>query len=172
MSTRRRLLVNEPMIGYAVPGRSAAQALTAGEIDALAISGAVDCGLGRQCEQDPLMHSIADYMALIETVYNGSGRRLLEVDVSRISNACATIAVGMSTMESGGCRAFIRQAQCCPDSGKSLGHYRWISIRSMSRSGFYAQSGSRSGERDALESSRLVVRGEPVTTVLALAKGF
>src|SRR5712671_1458218 len=66
---RRRLLVNEPMIGYAVPGGSAAQTLTAGEIDALESVGLSTAAWSGSAKQDPLMHSIADYMALIETSF-------------------------------------------------------------------------------------------------------
>jgi len=55
---------------------------------------------------------------------------------------------------------FSSNAAGAADFGKSLGHYRWISIRSMSRVVSIAQSGSRSGgTRCTLESSRLLLRG-------------
>src|SRR5260370_21682713 len=66
---RRRLLVNEPMIGYAVPGGSAAQALTAGKIDALESVGLSTAAWSGSAKQNPLMHSISYYMALIETSF-------------------------------------------------------------------------------------------------------
>jgi hypothetical protein len=82
---RRRLLVNEPMLGYAVPGGSAARALSAGEIDALESVGLSTAAWAGGAKRDPLMHSIADYMALIETSLTTSqAAHHLKVDVSRI----------------------------------------------------------------------------------------
>ncbi len=82
---RRRLLVNEPMIGYAWQGRSAAQTLTEGEIDALESVGLSTAAWVEGPKQDPLMHSIADYMALLETSFTTSqAAEYLKVDISRI----------------------------------------------------------------------------------------
>jgi hypothetical protein len=82
---RRRLLVNEPMIGYAVQGSAAAQVLTVGEIDALESVGLSTAAWVGSPKQDPLMHSIADYMALLETSFTTSqAADYLKVDVSRI----------------------------------------------------------------------------------------
>jgi hypothetical protein len=82
---RRRLLVNEPMIGYALQGGSAAQTLTAGEIDALEAVGLSTAAWVGSREQDPLMHSVADYMALLETsITTSQAAEYLKVDISRI----------------------------------------------------------------------------------------
>src|ERR1700730_4181512 len=73
------------MIGYAAPGNSAAQTLTAGEIDALESVGLSTAPWAGGAKQDPLMHSIADYMALIETsLTTTQAANYLKVDVSRI----------------------------------------------------------------------------------------
>lgn len=82
---RHQLLANEPMIGQTVPGGSAAQALTAEEIDALESVGLSTMAWTNNANQDPLMHSIADYMALIETsLTTTQAANYLKVDVSRI----------------------------------------------------------------------------------------
>ena len=82
---RRRLLVNEPMIGYAWQGGSAAQSLTAGEIDALESVGLSTAAWTGDPKQDPLMRSIADYMALLQTSFTTSqAAEYLKVDISRI----------------------------------------------------------------------------------------
>jgi len=82
---RRRLLVNEPMLGYARERPAAAQAMTAGEIDALKSVGLSTAAWSGTAKEDPLMHSIADYMALIETSFTTSqAAAYLKLDVSRI----------------------------------------------------------------------------------------
>jgi hypothetical protein len=82
---RRRLLVNEPMLGYARERPAAAQALTAGEIDALKSVGLSTAAWSGTAKEDPLMQSIADYMALIETSFTtAKAAAYLRLDVSRI----------------------------------------------------------------------------------------
>ena len=82
---RRRLLVNEPMLGDAGQGASAAAALTVGEVDALESVGLSSAPWTEKSGLDPLMRSIADYMALLETsLTSGEAARYLKVDVSRI----------------------------------------------------------------------------------------
>jgi hypothetical protein len=82
---RRRLLVNEPMLGEARQGASTAAALTAGEVGALESVGLSTARWAVGSRGDPLMRSIADYMALLETsLTTGEAARYLKVDVSRI----------------------------------------------------------------------------------------
>jgi hypothetical protein len=81
---RRRLLVNEPMRADARPGASAA-ALTVGEVDALESVGLSTAPWDLQPALDPLMRSIADYMALLDTsLTTAEAAQYLKVDVSRI----------------------------------------------------------------------------------------
>ena len=81
---RRRLLVNEPMLGEARHG-AAASALTLGEVDALESVGLSTAPWAGNRKLDPLMHSVADYMALLETsLTTADAARYLKVDVSRI----------------------------------------------------------------------------------------
>jgi hypothetical protein len=82
---RRRLLVNEPMLGEARPGTSTAGALTMGEEEALESVGLSTAKWADDASRDPLMRSIADYMALLETsLSTAEAARYLKVDVSRI----------------------------------------------------------------------------------------
>jgi hypothetical protein len=80
---RRRLLVNEPMLGDARHGTS--DALTVGEVGALESVGLSTAPWAGNHELDPLMRSIADYMALLETsLTTADAARYLKVDVSRV----------------------------------------------------------------------------------------
>lgn len=81
---RRRLLVNEPMRAEA-GGISVAAALTTGEADALESVGLSTARWAGGALHDPLMRSIADYMALLETSFTTTAAaRYLKVGVSRI----------------------------------------------------------------------------------------
>jgi hypothetical protein len=82
---RRRLLLNEPMLGEAARGTSTAAALTAGEAEALQSVGLSMAKWTEEAARDPLMRSIGDYMALLETsLTTAEAARYLKVDVSRI----------------------------------------------------------------------------------------
>jgi hypothetical protein len=82
---RRRLLLNEPMLGEAGRDFSTAAALTAGEADALQSVGLSTAKWSGAAGSDPLMRSIGDYMALLETsLTTAEAARYLKVDVSRI----------------------------------------------------------------------------------------
>jgi hypothetical protein len=80
---RRHLLKNEPLRGES--GESAASTLSVGELHALQAVGLPVSSWKGGAEHDPLMQSIADYMALLETSYSTSqAARYLKVDASRI----------------------------------------------------------------------------------------
>jgi hypothetical protein len=79
---RRRLLQNEPLRGES--GESAVS-LSSGELDALKAVGLSVSPWKAGAKQDPLMQSITDYMALLETSYSTSqAARYLKVDASRV----------------------------------------------------------------------------------------
>ncbi len=81
---RRRLLENEPLRDQG-RGQSVASALTAGEAAAVHAVGLSMAPWSGDAGQDPLMHSIVDYMALLETsLTTAEAADLLKVDVSRI----------------------------------------------------------------------------------------
>ena len=81
---RRRLLENEPLRDQA-SGRSVTSALTAGEAAASHAVGLSTAPWVGEAARDPLMHSITDYMALLDTSLTTSeAAELLKVDVSRI----------------------------------------------------------------------------------------
>jgi hypothetical protein len=73
------------MLGEARHGASAADALTLGEVDALESVGLSTAPWAGNRKLDPLMRSIADYMALLETsLTTADAARYLKVDVSRV----------------------------------------------------------------------------------------
>jgi hypothetical protein len=174
---RRRLLVNEPMIGYAVPGGSAAQALTAGEIDALESVGLSTAAWTGSAKQDPLMHSIADYMALIETSFTTSqAADYLKVDVSRIRQRLRERS--LFGIEYDGERRLPRfqfeRKQVLPGLREVIGalpeHLNPLDVAEWFLS---PNPDLELAEQDAPLSPRgWLLHGEPVTAVVAIAQGF
>jgi hypothetical protein len=82
---RRCLLENEPLRDQSSSSRSVAAALTAGEATALDAVGLSTQSWDGDAEEDPLMHSITEYLALIETSFTlAEVAELLQVDVNRI----------------------------------------------------------------------------------------
>jgi hypothetical protein len=82
---RRRLLENEPLRDHASTTLSVAACLSAGEIAALRLVAVSTEPWTGEPGNDPLMYSITDYMALLETSWTTSeAAELLRVDVSRI----------------------------------------------------------------------------------------
>jgi hypothetical protein len=81
---RRRLLENEPLRDNALP-QSVAASLSAGEAAALTSVGLPMTSWSGEAADDPVMVSITDYMALLDTSLTTSdAAALLQVDVSRI----------------------------------------------------------------------------------------
>ena len=84
VQARRRLLENEPLRDQAVCA-SVAGSLSAGEAAALGRVGLSTAPWAGEAHQDPLIVSITDYMALLDTSLTTSDvAELLKVDVSRI----------------------------------------------------------------------------------------
>jgi hypothetical protein len=82
---RRALLNNEPLLAEARQPGHGVQALSAGEAAALESAGLSTMRFEEGAQRDPLMRSIADYMALLETSYTTSeAAKYLKVDASRI----------------------------------------------------------------------------------------
>jgi hypothetical protein len=174
---RHRLLVNEPMIGYATPGVSAAQALSAGEIAALESVGLSTAAWSGRAKQDPLMHSIADYMALIETSLTTSqAADYLKVDVSRIRQRLRERS--LFGIEYDGERRLPRfqfeRKQVLPGLREVIGalpeHLNPLDVAEWFLS---PNPDLEAAGQDAPLSPRdWLLRGEPVTSVVALAQGF
>jgi hypothetical protein len=81
---RRRLLENEPLRDQAT-AQSTAGSLSAGEVAALEAVKLTTTPWAGEAVEDPLMASITDYMALLETSRTTAEvAELLQVDVSRI----------------------------------------------------------------------------------------
>jgi hypothetical protein len=174
---RRRLLVNEPMIGYGVPRNSAAQALTAGEIDALESVGLSTAAWSGSANQDPLMRSIADYMALIETsLTTGQAAGYLKLDVSRIRQRLRERS--LYGIEYDGERRLPRfqfeRKQVLPGLREVIGalpeHLNPLDVVEWFLS---PNPDLEVARQDAPLSPRdWLLHGEPVTAVVALAQGF
>ena len=82
---RRRLLKNAPLRGESVEGGQSADSLSVGELAALESVGLSTEPFEKLGVQDPLLQSIGDYMALLETSYSTSeAAKYLKVDASRI----------------------------------------------------------------------------------------
>ncbi|MBS0612210.1 MAG: hypothetical protein JSS24_03440 [Proteobacteria bacterium] len=80
---RHRLLANEPLL--AQRSKQAAQALSAGEVRALQAVGLSTMPFAGEKTRDPLLRSIGDYMALLETsLTTAQAAKHLKVDVSRV----------------------------------------------------------------------------------------
>jgi hypothetical protein len=173
---RRRLLVNEPMIGEAVHG-SADQTMTAGELDALESVGLSTAAWAGNTQQDPLMHSVADYMALIETSFTTSqAAGYLKVDVSRIRQRLRERSLFGIEYDGEqrlprfqferkqvlpGLREVIR---ALPEKLNPLDVAEWF---------LSPNPDLELAEHDAPLSPRdWLLHGEPVTAVVALAQGF
>jgi hypothetical protein len=79
---RRHLLKNEPLRGES---GGAAPTLSVGELDALQSVGLSTQPFDEGLSRDPLMRSITDYMALLETSYStAQAAKYLKVDASRV----------------------------------------------------------------------------------------
>ena len=82
---RRQLLVNEPLRARAGDMNSPMNALTEGESLALESVGVSTQRWVGEREHDPLVQSIADYMALLDTsLRTAAAAKYLKVDTSRI----------------------------------------------------------------------------------------
>ena len=82
---RRHLMVNEPLIAEAAQSSHGVAGLSAGELAALKSVGLSAVPWKGGAEHDPLMRSIGDYMALLETSYTTTeAAKYLKVDPSRI----------------------------------------------------------------------------------------
>jgi hypothetical protein len=174
---RHRLLVNEPMIGQTVPGGSAAQALTAGEIDALESVGLSTTAWTNSANQDPLMHSIADYMALIETsLTTTQAASYLKVDVSRIRQRLRERS--LFGIEYDGERRLPRfqfeRKQVLPGLREVIGALpEQLNPLDVAEWFLSPNPDLELAEQDAPLSPRdWLLRGEPVTAVAALAQAF
>ena len=82
---RQSLLKNEPLLAEASGPSHGVQTLSAGEVAALESVGLSTKRWAEAADQDPIIRSIADYMALLETSYTTSeAAKYLRVDASRI----------------------------------------------------------------------------------------
>jgi hypothetical protein len=173
---RRQLLVNEPMSGYALQGGSAAQTLTAGEIDALESVGLSTAAWVGSRKQDPLMHSVADYMALLETSFTTSqAAEYLKVDISRIRQRLRERS--LFGIEYDGERRLPRfqfeRKQVLPGLREVIAALP-AQLNPLDVAVWFLAPNPdlEVQERTALSPRDWLLRGQPVSAVVALAQGF
>src|ERR1700722_7800854 len=170
---RRRLLENEPLRDH--PGQSAAASLSAGEVAALESVGLSMAPWAGEASQDPLVASITDYMALLETsLTTGEVADLLKVDGSRIRQRLRERSLyGIEydgerrlprlQFERGLVLPGLREVLAVlPEALNPLDVAEW----------FLAPNPDLELGEVAVSPREWLLRGEPVSTVVELARGF
>jgi hypothetical protein len=170
---RRRLLENEPLRDH--PGQSVAASLSAGEVAALESVGLSMAPWVGEASQDPLVASITDYMALLETSLTTSEvADLLKVDASRIRQRLRERSLyGIEydgerrlprlQFERGLVLPGLREVLAVlPEALNPLDVAEW----------FLAPNPDLELGGVAVSPREWLLRGEPVTTVVELARGF
>jgi hypothetical protein len=172
---RRRLLENEPLRDHS-GSQSVAASLSAGEAAALKSVGLSAAGWGGEGPDDPIVVSITDYMALLDTSLTTSGAaELLKVDVSRIRQRLREQS--LFGVEYDGERRlprfqFVRHLvlpglrevlAALPEALNPLDVAEWF---------LSANSDLELGGELTVSPREWLLRGEPVDAVVALARGF
>lgn len=170
---RRRLLENEPLRDH--PGQSVAASLSAGEVAALGSVGLSMAPWAGEASQDPLVASITDYMALLETsLTTGEVADLLKVDASRIRQRLRERSLyGIEydgerrlprlQFERGLVLPGLREVLAVlPEALNPLDVAEW----------FLAPNPDLELAGAAVSPREWLLRGEPVMTVVELARGF
>jgi hypothetical protein len=178
---RRRLLQNEPLLERA--NGLGAGALSAGEVAALESVGLTTAPFvaepgprgGHPPDGDPLVQSVADYMALLETSYTTSeASKHLKVDVSRVRQRLREGT--LFGVEYDGERRLprfqferrqvlpgLREVMAALPAGLNpLDVAQW----------FLAPNPDLEAGQETLSPREWLLRGKPVEPVAALARGF
>jgi hypothetical protein len=172
---RKRLLTNTPL--RSETPRGSAAALTMGETQVLESVGLSTVPWVASADNDPLLRSIADYMALLETSLSASEvAKYLKVDVSRVHQRLRERSLFGVEYEGEyrlprlqferrrvlpGLREVLR---ALPASLNPLDVTQWFLAPNPDLELAY--------EEKALSPREWLLRGEPVSTVVALAQGF
>jgi hypothetical protein len=171
---RRRLLENEPLRDHATT-QSIAGSLSVGEVAALESVNLSTASWMGEAAEDPLMASIIDYMALLETSWTTAEiAELLEVDVSRIRQRLRERSLyGIEydgerrlprfQFERGQVLPGLRDVLAIlPEALNPLDVAEWF---------LTPTADLEVGER-AVSPREWLLRGEPIGTVVELARGF
>ncbi len=170
---RRRLLENEPLRDHATA--PVAASLSAGEVAALESVGLTTEPWEGEAGDDPLLASITDYMALLETSWTTAEvAELLAVDVSRIRQRLRERSLyGIEydgerrlprfQLERGQVLPGLREILAVlPEALNPLDVAEW----------FLARNPDLELEDQAVSPRAWLLRGEAVSTVVELARGF
>jgi hypothetical protein len=171
---RRRLLENEPLRDQAT-AHSVAGSLSAGEVAALESVQLTTTPWVGEASDDPLMASITDYMALLETSWTTAEvAELLQVDVSRIRQRLRERSLyGIEydgerrlprfQFERGQVLPGLREVLAVlPEALNPLDVAQWL----------LAPTADLEVAERAMSPREWLLRGESVTTVVELARGF
>jgi hypothetical protein len=172
---RRRLLTNAPL--RAESPRGGAAALTGNESEVLESVGLSMAPWAGRADQDPLLQSIADYMALLETSLSTSEvAKYLKVDVSRVRQRLRERSLFGIEYEGEhrlprfqferrnvlpGLREIIA---ALPPALNALDVAQWFLAPNPDL--------ELAGNDNPLSPRDWLLRGEPVSAVVALARGF
>jgi hypothetical protein len=172
---RRRLLENEPLRDQAASPMPMAEQLSIGEVAAAAAVGLPTTPWQGDAGQDPLMASITDYMALLETsLLAAEVADLLKVDVSRIRQRLRERSLyGIDydgeqrlprfQFERGMVLPGLREVLAVlPEALNPLAVTEW----------FLSVSPDLELATGAVSPRDWLLRGESVATVIAVARGF
>jgi len=171
---RRRLLENEPLRDQPTT-QSTASSLSAGEVAALESVKLTITPWAGEASEDPLVASIIDYMALLETSRTTAEvAELLQVDVSRIRQRLREHSLfGIEydgerrlprfQFERGQVMPGLREVLAgLPEALNPLDVAEWFLTRTAD-----LEVGDR-----ALSPREWLLRGESIATVVELARGF
>jgi hypothetical protein len=172
---RRRLLQNAPLLEQAAV--LSPQALSAGEVAALESAGltAAPFAATSAAHGDPLVQSLADYMALLETSYTTSeASKYLRVDVSRVRQRLREGT--LFGIEYEGERRLPRfqfeRRQVLPGLREVMAALpAGLSALDVAQWFLAPNADLEAGERD-LSPREWLLRGKPVDAVVVLARGF
>jgi hypothetical protein len=174
---RRRLLMNTPLRAESARGGTAGHALTAGEIAALESVGLSTAPWAGWAENDPLLHSIADYMALLETSLTTSEvAKYLKVDVSRVRQRLRERSLfGIEYEGEHRLPRFqFERRQVLPGLREVMGALP-VALNPLDVAEWFLTPNpdlELATEVDPVSPREWLRRGEPVSAVVGLARGF
>jgi hypothetical protein len=172
---RRRLLENEPLRDQADASHPVALSLTAGEVAAAQAVGLATTPWVGDSSEDPVMYSVTDYMALVETSLTvAEVADVLKVDVTRIRQRLRERSLyGIEydgeqrlprfQFERGLVLPGLREVLAVlPEARNPLDVAQW----------FLAKNPDLEVSAVALSPRDWLLRGESVAAAVALARGF
>ena len=172
---RRRLLMNTPL--RAETPRGSAAAFTTNEAEVLQSVGLSTAPWMGTADHDPLLHSIADYMALLETSLTTSEvAKYLKVDVSRVRQRLRERSLfGIEYEGEHRLPRFQFERRLVLPGLKAIIGALPVMLNPLDVAQWFLAPNPDleiADEDDPLSPRNWLLRGEPVSIVAALARGF